>query len=128
MYAVVIYDDYRKEVEIEIIATTSDLEYAKKIAFSKIKEKMFEYKNYNEDNDELYKIETNIETEYFELTNKEIISYRIIKVKKCENKFKKLYHYTNKYAVVKIPVENTENIEEIDTSLICDNYIIDHKL
>lgn len=125
MYAVVIYDDYRKEVEIEIIATTSDVEYAKKIAFNKIKEKMFEYKNYNKDEDELYKIGTNIETEYFELTNKEIISYRIIKVKKCENKYKKLYHHTTKYAVVEIPVENTENIKEIDTSLICDNYIID---
>ena len=123
MYAVVIYDDYRKEVEIEIIATTSDVEYAKKIAFNKIKEKMFEYKNYNED--ELYKIGTNIETEYFEPTNKEIISYRIIKVKKCENKYKKLYHHITKYAVVEIPVENTENIKEIDTSLICDNYIID---
>ena len=123
MYAVVNYDDYRKEVEVEIIASTHDVEYAKKIAFNKIKEKMSEYKDHNED--ELYKIETNINTEYFEITNKEIISYRIIKVKKCGNKFKKLYHSTNKYAVVEIPVENTENIKEIDTSLICDNYIID---
>ena len=123
MYAVVNYDDYRKEVEIEIIAATHDVEYAKKIAFNKIKEKMSEYKDYNED--ELYKIETNIETEYFEITNKEIISYRIIKVKKCENKFKKLYHSTNKYAVVEIPAENTQNIKEIDTSLICDNYVMD---
>lgn len=123
MYAVVNYDDYRKEVEVEIIASTHDVEYAKKIAFNKIKEKMSEYKDHNED--ELYKIETNISTEYFEITNKEIISYRIIKVKKCGKKFKKLYHSTNKYAVVEIPVENTENIKEIDTSLICDNYIID---
>ena len=123
MYAVVNYDDYRKEVEIEIIATTSNVEYAKKIAFNKIKEKMSEYKDQKEH--ELYKIETNIDTEYFEITNKEIISYRIIKVKKCENKFKKLYHSYNKYAVVEIPVENTENIQEIDNSLICDKYVID---
>lgn len=123
MYVVVRYDDYRKEVEVEILAATSDLEYAKKIAFNKIKEKMSEYKDYNED--ELYKIETNIQTEYFELTNNEIISYRIIKVKKIENKFKKLYHFTNKYAVVEIAEENIEDIKEIDTSLIYDNYIID---
>ena len=37
----------------------------------------------------------------------------------------KLYHYTTKYAVVEFAVENTENLNEIDTSLICDNYIID---
>ena len=123
MYVVVNYDDYRKEVEVEIIASTHDVEYAKKIAFNKIKEKMSEYKDHNED--ELYKIETNVDTEYFEITNKEIISYRIIKVKKCGKKFKKLCHSYNKYAVVEIPVENTENIKEIDTSLICDNYIID---
>ena len=122
MYAVVIYDDYRKELQFEIIATTNDVEYAKKIAFYKIKQNMSEYKDQNE---ELYKIETNIKTEYFEPINKEIISYRIIKVKKCNNKFKKLYHFTTKYAVIEIPVENTENIKEIDNSLICDNYIID---
>jgi len=57
MYAVVNYDDYRKEIEVEIIASTHDVEYAKKIAFNKIKEKMSEYKDHKED--ELYKIETN---------------------------------------------------------------------
>ena len=54
--------------------------------------------------------------------NEEIISYRIIKVKKCKNKFKKIYHYTTKYAVVEFAVGNSENLEEIDTSLICDDY------
>ena len=121
MYAVVRYNDYRKEQDFEIIATTTDVEYAKKIAFNKIKEDMSE----SNDDDKLYKIETDIETEYFQPINKEIISYRIIKVKKCKNKLKKLYHYTTKYAVVEFAVENTENLQEIDTSLICDNYIID---
>jgi hypothetical protein len=119
MYAVVRYNDYRKEEDFEIIATTTDVEYAKKIAFNKIKESMPECKNH----DELYKIATDIETEYFQPINKEIISYRIIKVKKCKNKLKKLYHYTTKYAVVEFEVENTENVKEIDTSLICDDYI-----
>ena len=119
MYAVVRYNDYRKEEDFEIIATTIDVEYAKKIAFNKIKEGMPECKH----DDELYKIATDIETEYFQPINKEIISYRIIKVKKCKNKFKKLYHYTTKYAVVEFAVENTENLKEIDTSLICYNYI-----
>ena len=124
MYAVVRYNDYRKEQDFEIIATTTDVEYAKKIAFNKIKEaiqNMPECKN----DDELYKISDHIETEYFQPINKEIISYRIIKVKKYKNKLLKLYHYTTKYAVVEFAVENTENLNEIDSSLICDNYIID---
>jgi len=121
MYAVVRYNDYRKEEHFEIIATTTDVECAKKIAFNKIKEDIPECK----DDDELYKIATDIETEYFQPINEEIISYRIIKVKKCKNKLKKLYHYTTKYAVVEFAVENNENLKEIDTSLICDDYIID---
>ena len=32
MYAVVRYNDYRKEQDFEIIGTTTDVEYAKKIA------------------------------------------------------------------------------------------------
>jgi hypothetical protein len=119
MYALVKYNDYRKEEDFEIIATTTDVEYAKKIAFNKIKEDMPESKH----DDELYKISTDIETEYFQPINKEIISYRIIKVKKCKNKLKKLYHYTTKYAVLEFEVENNENLEEIDTSLLCDDYI-----
>jgi hypothetical protein len=119
MYAVVRYNDYRKEEDFEIIATSTHVEYAKKIAFNKIKECMPELKHH----DELYKIATDIETEYFQPINKEIISYRIIKVKKCKNKLKKIYHYTTKYAVVEFEVENTENLKEIDTSLICDDYI-----
>jgi hypothetical protein len=121
MYAVIRYNDYRKEQDFEIIATTTDVEYAKKIAFNKIKENiqnMPECKN----DDELYKIETDIETDYFKPINKEIVSYRIIKVKKCTNKLKKIYHYTTKYAVVEFAVGNFENLEEIDTSLICDDY------
>jgi hypothetical protein len=119
MYAIVRYNDYRKEEYLEIIATTTDVEYAKKIAFNKIKEGIPESKH----DDELYKIATHIETEYFQPINKEIISYRIIKVKKCKNKLKKLYHYTTKYAVLEFEVENNENLEEIDTSLLCDDYI-----
>ena len=122
MYAVVRYNDYRKEEDFEIIATTSDVEYAKKIAFNKIKESMPEWN----DDDELHKIATDIETEYFQPINKEIIAYRIIKVKKCKNKFIKLYHYTTKCAVIEFiefAVENHENLKEIDTDLICDNYI-----
>ena len=121
MYAVVRYNDYRKEEYFEIISTTTDVEYAKKIAFNKIKEGMPVCKQ----DDELYKIATDIETEYFQPINEEIISYRIIKVKKYKNKLKKLYHYTTKYAVVEFTLENTENLNEIDSSLICDNYIID---
>lgn len=122
MYAVVRYNDYRKEQHFEIIGTTNDVEYGKIIAFNKIKENIQNMTKCKND-DELYKIETDIETEYFQPINKEIISYRIIKVKKCKNKFKKIYHYTTKYAVVEFAVGNSENLEEIDTSLICDDYV-----
>jgi hypothetical protein len=127
MYAVVRYNDYRKEEHFEIIATTTDVEYAKKIAFNKIKERLNKIKERPPEptnDDELYKISDHIETEYFQPINEEIISYRIIKVKKYKNKLLKLYHYTTKYAVVEFAVENYENLEEIDSSLIC-NYIID---
>jgi len=121
MYAVVRYNDYRKEQDFEIIATTTDVEYAKKIAFNKIKKTMQNMPECKND-DELYKIETDIETEYFKPINKEIISYRIIKVKeiisyriikvkKCKNKLKKIYHYTTNYAVVEFAVGNTENLK-----------------
>jgi len=123
MYAVVRYNDYRKEEHFEIIATTTDVEYAKKIAFNKIKENIQNMPEPTND-DELYKISDHIETEYFQPINEEIVSYRIIKVKKYKNKLLKLYHYTTKYAVLEFAVENSENLEEIDTSLIC-NYIID---
>lgn len=122
MYAVVIYNDYRKEQNFEIIATTTDVEYANKIAFNKIKEKIQKMPICKDD--ECYKIATTIETESFRPINEEIISYRIIKLKKCKNKFKKIHHYTTKYAVVEIELENTENLNEIDNSLICDNYNI----
>jgi hypothetical protein len=128
MYAVVRYNDYRKEEHFEIIATTTDVEYAKKIAFNKIKERLNKIKERPpepKNDDEFYKISDHIETEYFQPINEEIISYRIIKVKKYKNKLLKLYHYTTKYAVVEFAVENTENLNEIDSSLICDNYIID---
>jgi len=125
MYAVVRYNDYRKQEDFQIISTTTDVEYAKKIAFNKIKEYM-QYIPECKHDDELYKIATDIETEYFQPNNREIISYRIIKVKKCRNKLKKIYHYTNKYAVLEFEVENSENLEEIDTSLICDDYIEDY--
>jgi len=121
MYAAVRYNDYRKEQDFEIISTTTDVEYAKKIAFNKIKETMQNMPECKND-DELYKIETYIETEYFQPINKEIISYRIIKVKeiisyriikvkKCKNKLKKIYHYTTNYAVVEFAVGNTENLK-----------------
>ena len=53
MYAIVRYNDYRKEQDFEIIATTTDVEYAKKIAFNKIKENIQNMPKCKND-DELY--------------------------------------------------------------------------
>lgn len=37
MYAVVEYNDYRKEQRFEVISVTDDIEYAKKLAFQNAK-------------------------------------------------------------------------------------------
>ena len=79
---------------------------------------------YKED-DSIYKITTNKENEYLRPVNKKIISYSIICVEKYKKRFKMLYYYSNVYAVIELQkdaVKIDENIEEIDTSIICDNY------
>ena len=39
MYAVIEYNDYRKEQNFEIIITTNDVDYAKKVAFHNAKKR-----------------------------------------------------------------------------------------
>jgi len=53
--------------------------------------------------------------------NKTIISYKVIEVEKYKERFKIKSSFTKTYAVIELEKE-IENIEEIDTSLICDNY------
>jgi hypothetical protein len=116
MYAVVKYNDYRKEQSFEVIITTCDIEYAKKVAFQNTKNDIPQ----SSDNS-IYKITTKSENEYLRPINKTIISYRIINVEKYKSGFRKLYHFSTIYAVIEIKPD-IENIQEIDSSFICDNY------
>jgi hypothetical protein len=119
MYALVEYDDYRKEQSFEVITTTNDVEYAKKIAFQHTKKNI---PTYNDDS--IYKITTKMENQYLRPINKTIIAYKIIEVDKNKRGFKIKSTFSSVYAVIelnKMEIQN-EDIAEIDTTLICDNY------
>jgi hypothetical protein len=119
MYALVEYNDYRKEQSFELITTTNDVEYAKKIALQHIQKIISTYSDHS-----MYKITTTIENRYLRPINKTIIAYKVIEVKKHKKGFKLESEYSNVYAVIEfnqieIP---QEHIDEIDATLICDNY------
>ena len=117
MYAVVEYNDYRKEQSFEVIATTEDVEYAKKIAFQNAK------KNLPKDRiNSIYKITTKIDNEYLEPINKIVVAYKIIEVEKYKKEFIIRTPYSCVYTVLELK-KREEEIEEIDMSLICDNYV-----
>ena len=119
MYAVVEYDDYRKEQSFEVINTTDDIDYAKKVAFQYATNQIKNTSRYT--NDFIYRITTRVENEYLRPINKTIISYKVIEVEKYKERFKIKSSFSTTYAVIEIEKE-IENIQEIDTSLICNNY------
>ena len=118
MYAIVEYNDYRKEQSFEVITTTDDVDYAKKVAFQYAMNDMKKVSRYTND---IYRITTKVENEYLRPINKTIISYKVIEVEKYKKGFKIQSSFSTKYAVIEIKKE-IENIQGIDTSLICDNY------
>ena len=75
MYAVVEYNDYRKEQSFEIIITTGDVEYAKKVAFQNAKKKIPE-----NNGESCNLITTKMENEYLLCKNKTVVVYKIINV------------------------------------------------
>ena len=120
MYGVIEYSDCRKEQGFEIILTTDDVEYAKKVAFQNVK------KNLHKDTDDsIYKITTKMNNEYLRPINKIIIAYKIINVEKYGKGFKIQHSFSTIYAVIELGKNEIEEIEEIDNSLICDNYFED---
>jgi hypothetical protein len=119
MYAVVEYNDYRKEQSFEVITTTDDVDYAKKVAFQYAMNDIKKISSYT--NDSLYRITTNVENEHLRPINETIISYKVIEVEKYKKGFKIQSSFSTKYAVIEIKKE-IENIQEIDTSVICDDY------
>jgi hypothetical protein len=119
MYAVVEYDDYRKEQSFEVMMPTDDVDYAKKVAFQFAMNQITNVSRYA--NDYIYRITTRVENEYLTPINKTIISYKVIEVEKYKERFKIKSSFSTTYAVIELEKE-VENIQEIDTSLICDNY------
>jgi hypothetical protein len=119
MYAVVEYDDYRKEQSFEVITSTDDVDYAKKVAFNHASVDLKKKSKYG--NNYIFRITTRVEDEYLRPINKTIISYKIINLEKYKKGFKIESSFSTTYAVIEIEKE-IENIQEIDTSLICDDY------
>lgn len=122
MYAIVRYNDYRKEQFFEIIKTTEDLEYAKKLAFQQAKKNLTTMQKY--DTKTIYKLTTEYNDEYLRPINKKIISYRTIGLEKCKRGYKILFNSSRVYTVLDILSTNTkEDLEEIDNSLLCNKYV-----
>ena len=119
MYAVVEYNDYRNGQCFEVITTTDDVDYAKKLAFQYAMNSIKRMSRYA--NDYIYRITTRVKNEYLRPINKTIISYKVIEVEKYKERFKIKSSFSNRYAVIEVE-KDLENIQEIDTSLICDNY------
>lgn len=120
MYAVVEYDDYRKDQSFEVIRTTDDVDYAKKVAFQFAMNQIKNVSRYA--NNHIYRITTNVENEYLRPINKTIISYKVINLEKYKKGFKIESSFSTTYAVIELINEDIENIPEIDTSLICNEY------
>jgi AAA15 family ATPase/GTPase len=123
MYAVVYFTDYRKDNRFEVVYTTEDLEYAKKSAFTIAKKELSRMRNTE---NSVFKITTKIEEyeyEYLHPLNKIIIAYKIIELVKYKKGLKIASSNTSVYSVIELDkAERTEKLDEIETSLICDNY------
>jgi hypothetical protein len=123
MYAVVYFTDYRKDNRFDVVNTTEDVEYAKKSAFKIAKKELFRMKNTE---NSVFKITTKTEEyeyEYLHPLNKIIIAYKIIELVKYKKGLKIASSNTSVYAVIELDkTETTEKLDEIETSLICDNY------
>ena len=122
MYAIVDFTDIRNEQSFNVVETTQDVEYAKKLAFHLAKKELSKEKNTEK---YFYKITTtkDYEYEYLYPLNKIIIAYKIIELIKYKNGFTISSCNANIYAVIELKQrEAIQDIDEIDVSLICDNY------
>ena len=120
MYAIVKYNDYSKEQHFEVIRTTDDVEYAKKFAFQLAKKLLSLYRDVS---NYVYKIANKNENLYLYPVNETIVAYNINELVKYKNKLKLVTAFSTVYAVVKMrPNSESEDIEEIDTTLIYDDY------
>jgi len=121
MYAVVYFTDYRKDNRFEVVEFTNDVEYAKKMAFHLAKKELSRQRNTE---NYFYKITTKIEGyEYLYPVNETIVTYKIIELVKYKKGFKISSSNTSIYAVFEMDkTDITEDLNEIEPSLICDDY------
>jgi len=123
MYAVVDFTDYRKDNRFEVLGVTEDVEYAKKVAFQIAKKELSRQRNTEKT---FYKITRKIEDyeyEYLHPLNKIIVAYKIIELVKYKEGLKIVSSNTSVHAVIELDkTEITENVDEIEETLICDNY------
>jgi hypothetical protein len=89
------------------------------VAFSSCKEDLPK-----DTDDYIYRITTEIETEYLHPINKIITDYRIVQLKEYENGYKLLSLSSKVYAVIELKIYNNNiyNIDDIDNNLICNDY------
>lgn len=116
-YSIIKYNNHRKEQNFQVLSTTTDIEYAKKLAFNYAK------MDIPQDNDSLYKITTNIKEHNLCSLNKTIVEYMIISVENYKKGFKLLYCLSNVFAVIEL--QNNpfpKMIPKIDEKLICNSY------
>jgi hypothetical protein len=122
MYAVVEFTDYRKDNRFEVVAFTEDVEYAKKLTFKSANKDLSRQRNNEKTFFKITKIQ-DYEYEYLHPVNKIIVAYKIIELEKCKKGVKIVSCNTNVYAVVELDkTDITENLDEIDSSLVCENY------
>jgi len=123
MYAVVYFTDYRKDNRFEVVTCAEDVEYAKKVAFQIAKKEVSRQRNTEKT---FYKITSKIEDyeyEYLHPLNKIIVAYKIIELVKYKEGLKIVSSNTSVYSVVELDeTYMTENVDEIEETLICDNY------
>ena len=121
MYAVVDFTDYRKDNRFEVVEFTEDVEYAKKVAFQIAKQELSRMRNTE---NSVFKITTKIEEyEYLYPLNKIIVAYKIIELVNYKKGLKIVSCNTGVHAVIELnKTDMTEKLDEIDPSLVCDNY------
>lgn len=72
-FSVVKYNDVEKKPTFEVITSTDDVEYAKKVAFQCAKKNMIQEKNADKTGgDWVYKISTNTKNEHVNPVNKTV--------------------------------------------------------
>lgn len=123
MYAVVKYNNYRKEQTFEIKLVTDDVDYAKKLAFNNAKKDILRHSDSSS-----YRLSTDIQEYYLYPENKTIVQYIIVEVEKYgKNKLKICSTYSTVHGVLELPKdEKVESLEDIDDNLICNDYHSDY--